>query len=117
VRPHVQAGKVRLVAVQNKARVPGLDLPTVTELGFPELTFDGLVGIMAARGSNLPDAARERIAADIKAVAAEPVIVERLAATAQINSPGNAAEFAASMEEQVKGMEAVAKAVGMTRNR
>jgi tripartite-type tricarboxylate transporter receptor subunit TctC len=117
VRPHVQAGKVRLIAVQNKARVPGLDVPTVTELGFPDLTFDGLVGVMAARGSNLADAARARIAADIKAVASEPAVAERLAATAQINSPGNAAEFAASMEEQVKGMEAVAKAVGMTPKR
>jgi tripartite-type tricarboxylate transporter receptor subunit TctC len=117
VRPHVQSGKVRLLAVQNRARVPGLDVPTVTELGFPDLTFDGLVGVMAARGSNLPAAARERIAADIKAVAAEPAVAERLAATAQINSPGNAAEFAASMEEQVKAMEAVAKAVGMTPKR
>jgi len=113
VRPHVQGGKVKLLAVQNRARVPGLDVPTVAELGFPALTFDGLVGIMAARPANLANAARDRIAADIKAVASEPAVAERLAATAQINSPGNAAEFAASMEEQVKGMEAVAKAVGM----
>jgi tripartite-type tricarboxylate transporter receptor subunit TctC len=117
VRPHVQAGKVRLIAVQNRERVPSLDVPTVTELGFPDLTFDGLVGVMAARGSNLPDAARDRIAADIKAVASEPAVAERLAATAQINSPGNAQEFAASMEEQVKGMEAVAKVIGMTPKR
>ena len=68
-------------------------------------------------GSKLPDAARDRIAADIKAVASEPAVTERLAATAQINSPGNAQEFAASMEEQVKGMEAVAKVVGMTPKR
>lgn len=113
VRPHVQGGKVKLLAVQNRARVPGLDLPTVAEAGFPELNFDGLVGIIAARSSGLSDVARERIAADIKAVASEPAIAERLAATAQINNPGNAAEFAASMEEQVRGMEAVAKVVGM----
>lgn len=113
VRPHVQGGKVKLLAVQNRARVPGLDLPTVAEAGFPELNFDGLVGIIAARSSGLSDVARERIAADIKAVASEPAVAERLAATAQINNPGNAAEFAASMEEQVRGMEAVAKVVGM----
>jgi tripartite-type tricarboxylate transporter receptor subunit TctC len=113
VRPHVQGGRVKLLAVQNRARVPGLDLPTVAEAGFPDLSFDGLVGIMAARPSGLSDAARDRIAADIKAVASEPAVAQRLAATAQINSPGNAAEFAASMEEQVRGMEAVAKVVGM----
>ena len=65
-------------------RVPGLDVLTVAELGFP-----------------------------IKAVASEPAVAERLAATAQINAPGNAAEFAASMEEQVRNMEAVARVVGM----
>lgn len=113
VRPQLPGGRIKLVAVQNRSRVPGLDLPTVAELGFPDLTFDGLVGVMAARGSNLPEAARERIAADIRAVAAEPAVAERLAATAQINYPGNAAEFAASMEEQVAHLEAVAKVVGM----
>ena len=113
VRPQLQGGRIKLVAVQNKDRVQGLDLPTVTELGFPDLTFDGLVGVMAARGSNLPDAARDRIAADIKAVAGDPTVAERLVATAQINYPGNAAEFTASMEEQVRNMDAVAKFVGM----
>ena len=39
-----------------------------------------------------------------------------LAATAQINNPGNAKEFAASMAEQVRNMDAVAKVVGMKRN-
>jgi tripartite-type tricarboxylate transporter receptor subunit TctC len=113
VRPQLAGGRVKLLAVQNRARVQGLDLPTVAELGFPDLTFDGLVGVIAARGSNLPDAARERIAADIKAVAGDPTVAERLVATAQINYPGNAAEFAASMEEQERNMDAVAKVVGM----
>jgi tripartite-type tricarboxylate transporter receptor subunit TctC len=113
VRPQLSGGRVKLLAVQNRARVQGLDLPTVAELGFPDLTFDGLVGVIAARGSNLSDAARERIAADIKAVAGDPTVAERLVATAQINYPGNAAEFAASMEEQERNMDAVAKVVGM----
>src|SRR3954466_14761541 len=34
VRPQVQAGKVKLLAVQARNRVPGLDLPTVSEAGF-----------------------------------------------------------------------------------
>ena len=113
VRPQLQGGRIKLLAVQNRARVQGLDLPTVAEAGFPDLSFDGLVGVIAARGSNLSDAARDRIAADIKAVASDPVVAERLVATAQINYPGNAQEFAASMEEQERNMDAVAKIVGM----
>jgi len=113
VRPQVQAGKVKLLAVQARNRVPGLDLPTVAELGFPGLNFEGLVGIIAARSSNLPTAARDRIGADIKAVSQDPLIAERLASTAQLNVPGTAEEFAASIDDQVKQLAAAAKLLGL----
>ena len=113
VRPTVQSGKVKLLAVQARNRVPGLDLPTVSELGFPGLNFEGLVGIIAARSSNLSDAAKDRIGADIKKVSQDPLIAERLAATAQLNVPGNAAEFAASIEEQTKQLNDSAKLLGL----
>ena len=113
VRAQALAGKVKLLAVQARNRVPGLDLPTVSELGFPGLAFEGLVGIIAARSSGLSSAARERIAADVKTVSADPLIAERLAATAQLNVPGTAAEFAASIEEQVAQLAASAKLLGM----
>lgn len=113
VRPQAQAGKVKLLAVQARNRVPGLDLPTVGELGYPGLAFEGLVGIIAARSSGLSDAARDRIAADIKKVSSDPVVAERLAATAQLNVPGNAAEFAASIEEQGQQLAASAKLLGL----
>ena len=112
VRPHVQAGKLKLIAVQNRARVPGLDVPTVTELGFPELTFDGLVGVMAARPSNLPDAARERIAADVTKHLSDPAVAERMTATGQIVNPGSPAEFAAAIEEQSRSLAAWSKTIG-----
>src|SRR5260221_7810193 len=113
VRPQVQAGRVKLLAVQARNRVPGLDLPTVSELGYPGLNFEGLVGIIAARSSNLSDAAKDRIAAGIKQVSQDPLVAERLAATAQLNVPGNAAEFAASIEEQTKQLNDSAKLLGM----
>jgi tripartite-type tricarboxylate transporter receptor subunit TctC len=113
VRPQVQGGKVKLLAVQARNRVPGLDLPTVSELGFPGLNFEGLVGIIAARSSNLPNAARERIGADVKTVSKDPLVADRLASTAQLNTPGDAAEFAASIDEQVKQLAASAKLLGL----
>ncbi len=113
VRAQAQAGRVKLLAVQARNRVPGLDLPTVAEQGFPGLNFEGLVGIIAARSSGLSSAARDRIAADVKAVSADPLVAERLAATAQINIPGTPAEFAASIEEQVAQLAASAKLLGM----
>ena len=113
VRPQVQAGKVKLLAVQARHRVPGLDLPTVAELGFPGLDFEGLVGIIAARSSNLPNSARDRIAADVKTVSKDALVAERLASTAQLNVPGDAAEFEASLNEQVSQLAAAAKLLGL----
>ena len=113
VQAQVQGGKVKLLAVQARNRVPGLDLPTVAEVGFPGLDFEGLVGIIAARSSNLPTAARDRIGADIKTVSKDPLVAERLASTAQLNIPGDAAEFAQSIEEQVQQLAASAKLLGM----
>jgi tripartite-type tricarboxylate transporter receptor subunit TctC len=113
VRTQAQAGRIKLLAVTNRTRVPGLDIPTAAEAGFPELNFDGLVGLMAARSSGLSEAAREQIAADVKAVAADPLVAERLTATAQLINPGTGAEFAASIEEQAAQLRATAKLLGM----
>ena len=113
VRAQAQSGKVKLLAVQARQRVPGLDLPTVSELGYPGLNFEGLVAILAARSSNLSNAARDRIGADIKTVSKDPFVSERLASTAQLNTPGDAAELAASIDEQVKQLAEAAKLLGM----
>jgi tripartite-type tricarboxylate transporter receptor subunit TctC len=113
VRGQAQAGKIKVLAIQNRGRVPGLDFPTVEEAGFPGLNFDGLVGVLAARSSALADAARERIAADVKAELSDPAITERMTATGQIVSPGTAAEFAAAIDEQAGHLAAIAKALGL----
>src|SRR5690242_14769160 len=113
VRAQAQGGRVKLLAVQARHRVPGLDLPTVAELGYPGLNFEGLVGIIAARSSNLPDAAKDRIGADIKTLSKDPLIADRLASTAQLNTPGDAAEFAQSIDDQVKQLAASAKLLGL----
>jgi tripartite-type tricarboxylate transporter receptor subunit TctC len=112
VRGHAQGGRIRLLAVQNRTRAPGLDLPTAAEAGFPQLTLDGLVGIMAARSSGLADAARDRIAADVKAHLSDPQLNERMTATGQIVNPGSPAEFAAAIQEQSANLAAWSKTIG-----
>ena len=114
MRAQAQAGRIRLLAVQNRGRAPALpDLPTVAEAGFPELNFDGLVGLIAARGSGMTDALRDRIAADVRTAIADPVIAERLTATGQIVSPGTPGEFAAAIDEQAAHLATFAKALGI----
>jgi tripartite-type tricarboxylate transporter receptor subunit TctC len=113
VRSQAQAGKIKLLAVQARHRVPGLDLPTVAEAGYPGLDFEGLVGIIAARSSGLSKEAMDKIAAGIKEVSADPLVAKRLEATAQLNVPGNAAEFAQSIREQEKQLADSAKLLGL----
>jgi tripartite-type tricarboxylate transporter receptor subunit TctC len=97
-RAQVQTGKVRLLAVTNRERAPMLpELPTVIETGYPTLYFDGLVGLFGPR--NMSDDLRARIASDVEAVA-DKTMAEKLAVSGQVLSPGKAAAFEASIEEQ-----------------
>ena len=111
VRPQVQAGKVKVLAVTNHERAPAIpDVPTAVEAGYPSLEFDGLVGLFGPPG--IGDDVRKRIADDIRKVAGDPGIVEKMTATGQIVSPGNSAEFAASIAQQRDQVAAVAKLFG-----
>jgi tripartite-type tricarboxylate transporter receptor subunit TctC len=111
VRPHLQSGKIKVLAVTNTTRSPAYpDIPTVAQAGFPGLTVDGLVGLFGP--PDMPAALRDRIAADVKAVA-DKTIEERLAATAQILNVGGAAEFAKSIDEQRAQVAEMAKRLGV----
>jgi tripartite-type tricarboxylate transporter receptor subunit TctC len=111
-QPHIQAGRVKLIAVTNGARAPTLpDMPTVAEAGFPDLTFDGLTGLFGSK--DMAAAVRDRIAADIKTALAEPAVAERFTATAQLVSPGTAADFAASIEQQRAKLAVIAQKLGL----
>ena len=113
VRPQIEAGKIKPLAVTNKVRAPTApDVPTVKEAGYPDLTLDGLVGFFGP--PEMSNALRERIAADIGAVvAADPTIGQRLTATGQIPNVGGPTEFAAAIEEQRAQIAAIAKELGI----
>jgi tripartite-type tricarboxylate transporter receptor subunit TctC len=113
VRPQIEAGKIKPLAVTNKVRAPTApDVPTVKEAGYPDLTLDGLVGFFGP--PEMSNALRERIAADIGAVvAADPTIGQRLTATGQIPNVGGPTEFATAIEEQRAQIAAIAKELGI----
>jgi tripartite-type tricarboxylate transporter receptor subunit TctC len=77
---------------------------------FPELAFEGLIGVFAPRGT--PDQRRQQISADIRAVAADPAVAQRLAATGQIVRGSTPAEFAAAIEEQRARISAIVRLIG-----
>jgi len=87
MRPRVLAGKVKVIALTNRQHAAALpDIPTAREAGYPSLEFDGLVGLFGPTG--MADALRERIAKDIREIAAEPEIAAKLSASGQVINPG-----------------------------
>jgi tripartite-type tricarboxylate transporter receptor subunit TctC len=113
IRPHVQTGKIKMIGVTASQRASmAPNVPTVAEAGFPELTIDGLIGLFGPR--ELGDEVRNKIAADIREVATDPVIVERFAATGQVLNPGTAAEFSKGIEYQRSQVAATGRVLGIT---
>ena len=113
MRPLIQAGKLKVLAVTSRKRAGiASDIPTVAEAGFPFLGLDSLIGIFGPRGT--PNAVRESIAADIKAiVAADPTIATRLEATGQVVDIRGPAEFAAGIKEMRDQLASIAQALGV----
>jgi|tagenome__1003787_1003787.scaffolds.fasta_scaffold20925519_4 tripartite-type tricarboxylate transporter receptor subunit TctC len=109
--PMAQAGKIDLLAITNKTRAPiAPDVPTAIEAGYPELEFDGLVGFFGWR--DMPSALQDRIASDIRAVAANPGVAERLAKAGQIVHASTPEEFAHAIEEQRSKISTIVRSVG-----
>jgi tripartite-type tricarboxylate transporter receptor subunit TctC len=112
LRPQLEAGNIKLLAVTNSARSPSHpNLPTAKESGYPELTLDGLVGLFGPKSMSV--VLRERIAADVKVAIDDPVIIDRLNLTGQMLKVGGAAEFEESINQQRATVAAAAKSLGI----
>lgn len=108
---HARAGKIKLIAFLNRERAPiEPDVPTVAEAGYGHLTFSAVTGFFGWR--DMPSELRERIAADVQAIAADPTIKARLTSMGSVARGSTPAEFAAAIEEQRAKVAAIAKAVG-----
>jgi tripartite-type tricarboxylate transporter receptor subunit TctC len=111
VRPQLESGKIKLLAVTNTVHAPTLPkLPTVAEAGYPALTIDGLVGLFGPTG--MPLELRQRITADIRAVV-DPTIEDRLTITGQLTNIGGPEEFGKSIDEQRAKIADFAKELGI----
>jgi tripartite-type tricarboxylate transporter receptor subunit TctC len=111
VRPQLESGKIKLLAVTNSVRAPTQpNLPTVAQAGYPALTIDGLVGLFGPTG--MPLDLRQRITADIRAVV-DPIIEDRLTITGQLANIGGPEEFGKSIDEQRAKIADFAKQLGI----
>jgi tripartite-type tricarboxylate transporter receptor subunit TctC len=111
VRPQVETGKVKLLAVTNQQRIPARpEIETVAEVGHPELSFGAFGGFFGWR--DMPLELRERISADIRAAGSDPLIAERLGAAGIRPRTSTPAEFAGAIEEERSKVAAIAQKLG-----
>jgi tripartite-type tricarboxylate transporter receptor subunit TctC len=107
--PHLKSGELRALAVLDKARHPHLpDVPSVVELGHPDLVMSTWFGLAMPHGT--PPPIVERVNAEVMKVLASPDVVAKLAAMgidpARPNTP---ADFATFMRDDVARWKKVVK--------
>ena len=75
--PHIQAGKVRALAVAADQRLPQLpDVPTLAEVGYPQLNLTSWTGLAAPGGT--PEAIVQTLYKAVRQVATSPAMVANL---------------------------------------
>lgn len=112
VQPLANAGRIKVLAVSSRQRAPGAgDVPTAVEAGYPDLTFESIGGVFGPR--DMPLKLREKIAADFRKAAEDPIIAKRLADTVQIMTLLGPTEFAASVQGQRDKLAELAKILGV----
>jgi tripartite-type tricarboxylate transporter receptor subunit TctC len=108
--PHIQAGKVRALAVTSGKRLPQLpNLPTFAEAGYPQLTENLWTGLLAPAGT--PPAIINKLSSALGEALATPEVkgaYQKLDVEAQIVTPAALASYMAT--ETHKWAEVISKA-------
>jgi tripartite-type tricarboxylate transporter receptor subunit TctC len=111
VKPLIAAGAIKPIAMtgpQRSASMP--ELPTFTEQGVRNVDLPVWVGVYAPAGT--PRAILERLRSELKAVTAQPDIVEKMTAQGQTPVVNTAEEFLANYRAEYPKWDALIKASG-----
>ncbi|MDH4290842.1 MAG: tripartite tricarboxylate transporter substrate-binding protein, partial [Aquincola sp.] len=110
--PMVKDGKIRALAVTTKTRSPLLpDVPSVTELGLPQLVAENYFGVSGPAG--LPKDVTDKLGAAIAGIVADPVIVKRFEELGITTVKMGQADFTAFVTKQVNDWQPAIKAADL----
>ena len=110
--PMVKDGKIRALAVTTRTRSPLLpDVPTVTELGLPQLVAENYFGVSGPAG--LPAEVIDKLNGAIDKILVDPAIVKRFEELGLTVAKGHAPEFTAFVAKQVADWAPVIKAADL----
>lgn len=110
--PMVKSGQIRALAVTTPTRSPLLpEVPTVTELGLPQLVAENYFGVSGPAG--LPREVTERLARALAEIESDPAIVKRFAELGITPRKATPAEFTAFVAKQVADWQPAIKAADL----
>lgn len=108
---HVQAGKLKALAIAGKERMPLLpDVPTVDEAGVPGYEARTWFGILVPAGTPKPIVAK--LNAEIARVLSTPEMIERLNHEGSVAAGGTPEQFRAFLASEIEKWGRVVKASG-----
>ena len=111
LRPFLQAGKVRAIAVTSPQRLPVLpDAPTMTEAGFAGMALDAWFGLVAPAGTS--DAVIDKLNAAFVRAVRDPNVVKQMTEQGAEAVATTPAEFAAFIASETERFGKVVRAVG-----
>jgi tripartite-type tricarboxylate transporter receptor subunit TctC len=110
--PMVKEGKIKALAVTTKTRSPLLpDVPTVMELGLPQLVAENYFGVSGPAG--LPKDVSDKLAAALATIVADPAVVKRFEELGITATKMGSADFTAFVARQVAEWQPAIKAADL----
>ena len=111
--PHIQAGKLRALAVAGAQRSPALpDVPTLAEAGLPGYTVEPWFGVYGPAG--LPPAIAQRLEKALQEALADPAVKANLLAAGFTPHGSSAAELEALGKREYQRLGEVARSAHMS---
>jgi len=112
VMSHIQAGKLRALAVSTKNRMPELpDVPTMAESGLPGFDVTGWYGVWAPKGTR--PAIVNQLNQALLTASAQPEVRQRMRTASIVPSTLTADQFAAFTEQERQVWLGVMQSIGM----
>lgn len=113
--PQVNAGAVRVIATTGEERAAFLpDMPTVSEQGFPELSYAAIGGFVAPQG--LPEDVKGVLVGWVQTAMADPEFTQRLAALGTAPSYLSPDDLTAVLNMETARAAEMIKTTGITPN-